>query len=313
MIDDGFRLMPEQASTLAPSVDLLYYFLLSVSTFFTVLIAVLIVYFSIKYRRGNQQVDRSKGEDHSLWLEVLWMVVPLLISMAIFAWGASLYYSEYRPPDDAIEIRGVGKQWMWKFQHPSGQREINDLHVPLGYPVKLTLISEDVIHSFFVPAFRTKRDVVPGRYTNCWFEATRTGTFHLFCAEYCGTNHSRMIGRVIVMEPAEYERWLANSNMQESPLAAGKRLYEEFRCVTCHRPEGATGRCPPLEGLFGRDVKLVDGTTVPADETYLRESILRPAAKVVAGFEPLMPSYEGQISEEQLIYLITYIKSLAKP
>lgn len=313
MIDDGFRLLPEQASTLAPSVDLLYFFLLGVATFFTVLIAVLIVYFSIKYRRGNRSVDRSHASDHSLRMEIIWMVVPLVFSMAIFTWGATLYYSEYRPPDSAMEIRVVGKQWMWKLQHPNGRREINELHVPVGQPVKLIMISEDVIHSMFVPAFRIKRDVLPGRYSSCWFEATRTGQFHLFCAEYCGTNHSRMVGRVIVMEPADYERWLSNANADQSPIVAGKRLFEELRCVSCHRPEGTTGRCPPLEGLFGREVKLADGSTVSADETYLRESILRPAAKVVAGFEPLMPSYDSQVDEEQLIQLITYIKSLAKP
>jgi cytochrome c oxidase subunit 2 len=313
MIDDGFRLLPEQASTLAPRVDLLYYFLLGTSVFFTILITALIIFFSIKYRRGNTTVDRTPGPSHSTRLEIIWMVIPLFFSMAIFGWGATLYFSEYRPPAGAMEIRIVGKQWMWKFQHPNGRREINTLHVPLGQPVKLTMISEDVIHSFYVPAFRVKRDVLPGSYSSCWFEATRTGEFHLFCAEYCGTNHSRMIGRVIVMEPAEYEVWLSGGHPKELPVVAGQRLFEELRCVTCHRPDGATVRCPPLEGLFGREVKLTGGATIVADENYLRESILRPGVKVVAGFEPLMPSYDGQLDEDQIIQLVTYIKSLAKP
>ena len=313
MIDDGFRLLPEQASTHAPHVDLLYYFLLALSVFFTVLISASIVYLSIKYRKGNTKVDRTPGPDHSLSLEIIWMVIPLLLSMVIFGWGASLYFSGYRPPAGATEVQVVAKQWMWKFQHPNGRREINTLHVPLGVPVKLTMISEDVIHSFYVPAFRVKRDVLPGSYSGCWFEATRTGEFHLFCAEYCGTNHSRMVGRVIVMEPDEYEDWLGGGTSKEPPTVAGERLFNELRCVTCHRPDGATGRCPPLAGLFGHEVKLTGGATVIADDNYLRESILRPTAKVVAGYQPLMPSYDGQVDEEQIIQLISYIKSLAKP
>jgi cytochrome c oxidase subunit 2 len=250
---------------------------------------------------------------HAVGLEVTWMVIPFVISMGIFGWGAKLYFSGNRPPAGAIEVRVVGKQWMWKFQHANGRREINALHVPRARPVKLTMISEDVIHSLFVPAFRVKQDVLPGRYSACWFEATRTGEFHLFCAEYCGTNHSRMTGRVIVMDPAEYEAWLAGGKANEPPAVAGKRLFEELRCQTCHRPETGAARCPPLEGLYGQEVKLTGGETVVADDNYLRESILRPAAKVVAGFQPLMSSFDGQVDEEQLIQLIAYIKSLTKP
>jgi len=312
MIDDGFRLLPEQASTHAPRVDLLYFFLLGMAAFFTVLIATLIVYFSIKYRRGNTQVDRTPSQGHPIRLEIAWMVVPFVISMVIFGWGAGLYFSAYRPPAGAMEVRVVAKQWMWKFQHASGRREINTLHVPLGQPVKLTMISEDVIHSLYVPAFRVKRDVLPGRYSACWFEATRTGEFHLFCAEYCGTNHSRMTGSVVVMEPSEFETWLG-SGRNELPAIAGKRLFEELRCASCHQPDVGLARCPPVVGIFGRGVKLADGATVTADEDYLRESILRPSAKVVAGFQPLMPSFDGQVDEEQLIQLIAYIKSLTTP
>jgi len=312
MIDDGFRLFPAQASTHAPRVDLLYFFLLGVAVFFTVLIAALIVYFSIKYRRGNTRVDRTPSVGHPFSMEIVWMVIPLIISMVVFGWGATLYFSAYRPPAGAMEVRVVAKQWMWKFQHGSGRREINTLHVPLGQPVKLTMISEDVIHSLYVPAFRIKRDVLPGRYSECWFEATRTGEFHLFCAEYCGTNHSRMTGSVVVMEPSAYEAWLGGGT-NELPAVAGKRLFEELRCASCHEPDVGTARCPPLVGLFGREVKLAGGARATADEDYLRESIVHPSAKVVAGFQPLMPSFDGQVDEEQLIQLIAYIKSLATP
>ncbi|MGE5191189.1 MAG: cytochrome c oxidase subunit II [Deltaproteobacteria bacterium] len=313
MIDDGFRLLPEQASTHAPRVDLLYFFLVGLAVFFSVLIAALIVYFSIKYRRGNTRVDRAPAHGHAYGLEITWMVIPFVITMAIFGWSARLYFSANRPPAGSTEVRVVGKQWMWKFQHANGRREINTLHVARGRPVKLTMISEDVIHSLFVPAFRIKRDVLPGSYSACWFEATRTGEFHLFCAEYCGTNHSRMTGRVIVMDPAEFEAWLGGRKENEPPAAAGKRLFEELRCQTCHRPDAGAARCPPLEGLYGQEVKLAGGETAVADENYLRESILRPGAKVVAGFQPLMPPFDGQVDEEQLIELIAYIKSLTKP
>jgi cytochrome c oxidase subunit 2 len=315
MIDDSFRLLPEQASTLAPRVDALYFFLLGVAVFFTVLIAALILYLSIKYRRGNTAVDRTSNpdRDHAFMMEIAWMVIPFLIAMIIFVWGAWLYFSEYRPPAGALEVQVVAKQWMWKFQHPDGHREINTLHVPLGQPVQLSMISEDVIHSFYVPAFRIKRDVLPGSYSSCWFEATRTGEFHLFCAEYCGTEHSQMTGRVVVLDPAEYQTWLAGGQVNELPVVAGKRLFEEFRCVTCHMPSRTAIACPPLENLYQQPVKLTTGQSVTADDDYLRESILRPGAKIVLGYQPLMPSFDGQVNEEQLIQLITYIKSLAKP
>jgi cytochrome c oxidase subunit 2 len=312
MINDGFRLLPEQASTHAFHVDMLYFFLLGMSLFFTVLIASLIIFFAIKYHKSNIKVDRTQHPGHSLRTEILWMVGPFILSMVIFVWGAVLFFSAFRPPAGAMEVRVVGKQWMWKFQHASGRREINTLHVPLGQPVKLTMISEDVIHSMYVPAFRMKRDVLPGSYATCWFEATKTGEFHLFCAEYCGTNHSRMTGKVVVMEPAAFEAWLGGG-ANEAPQVAGKRLFEELRCATCHQPASGEGRCPSLAGLIGREVKLTSGATITADDNYLRESILRPAAKVVAGFQPIMPSFEGQVDEEQLIQLIAYIKSQAKP
>lgn len=306
-----FRLLPEQASTHAPQVDLLYFFLLGVATFFTAMIAFLIVFFAIKYRKGAR-VDRTTSGHHAWAVEITWMVVPLVLSGVIFVWGAQLYFDASRPPAGALEVQVVGKQWMWKFQHPEGKREINELHVPLGQPVRLKMISEDVIHSMFVPAFRVKHDVLPGTYHETWFEANREGEYHLFCAEYCGTEHSRMKGRVIVMEPSDYQAWLSGGTPGETPLEAGRRLFEEMRCSTCHRGGSPTSRCPPLEGVYGNPVKLDDGRTVIADEAYLRESILRPAAKVVAGFRPIMPPFEGQLGEEGLMQVIAYIKSLAK-
>jgi cytochrome c oxidase subunit 2 len=313
MIDDGFRLLPEPASTHAPRVDLLYFFLIGLSLILTLLIAGTIVYFSIKYRRGNKRVDRTARSEHAMGLEIAWSAVPLVLSMGIFAWGAKLYFSAVRPPAGAMEVRVVAKQWMWKFQHAEGRREINTLHVPVRQPVKLTMVSEDVIHSFYVPAFRIKQDVLPGSYSSTWFEATRAGDFHLFCAEYCGTNHSRMTGRVVVMEPADYEAWLQGSPANEPPAVTGKRLFEELRCAACHEPLTPPVRCPPLVNVFGHEVALSNDQTVTADEAYLRESILRPNAKIVKGYEPLMPSFDGQVNEEQLIQLIPYIKSLSAP
>jgi cytochrome c oxidase subunit II len=238
--------------------------------------------------------------------------VPAGLAMLIFAWGAQLFFEANRPPAGAIEIQVVAKQWMWKVQHPEGKREINELHVPLGQPVRLKMISQDVIHSMFVPAFRIKRDVLPGSYGETWFEATKLGEYHLFCAEYCGTEHSLMKGRVVVMEPSEYQTWLAGGERGETPVEAGRRLFEEMRCATCHRGGGGSSRCPSLDNVYGNEVKLDTGQSVTADEDYLRRSILQPAAQVVAGFRPIMPSFEGQLGEEGLMQVIAYIKSLAK-
>lgn len=313
MINEGFRLLPEQASRHASNVDWLYYFLLCMSAVFTIGIAGSILYFAIKYRRGNTQVDRTINGHGSLLLEITWTVIPLILSLFIFTWGATLYFEERRIPDDPLEIRVVGKQWMWKLQHPNGRRELNELHVPVGQPVKLIGISEDVIHSLYVPVFRVKRDILPGRYSSIWFEATRTGQFHLFCAEYCGTNHSRMIGTVVVVEPADFEVWLSGEHGKESPAEAGRRLFEELRCGSCHMPQTGPVRCPPLFNIFSRKVVLQDDRVVTADEDYLRESILRPNAKIVKGYQALMPSFDGQLNEEQIIQLITYLKSLGTP
>ncbi|HEV7223039.1 MAG TPA: cytochrome c oxidase subunit II [Pirellulales bacterium] len=319
MIDDGFRLLPEQASTHAPDVDLLYYVLVAVFLFVQAIIAFLIVYFAVKYRSGSKAArDAYRPEQAAAVarrrhaMEIAWVVGPLIVFAGIFIWGAKLFFVSYRPPDNTLDVRVVGKQWMWKFQHPSGKREINELHVPLGQPIRLIMISEDVIHSMYVPAFRAKHDVLPGSYSQLWFEANRLGEFHLFCAEYCGTEHSRMIGRVVVQEPNEYQAWLSGGAANEPPAVAGKRLFEDLRCATCHEGGGQSSRCPPLANLYGHPVKLVGGETVEADDDYLRESILHPAKQVVAGFKPIMPAFEGQIGEEGLIQLLAYLKSLSK-
>jgi cytochrome c oxidase subunit 2 len=229
--------------------------------------------------------------------------------MVIFVWAAAIYYHMQRPPKDAMEIYGVAKQWMWKFEHQGGQREINTLHVPTGRPVKVTLISQDVIHDFFVPAFRVKQDVLPNRYTKIWFEATQTGTYHLFCGQYCGTKHSAMIGEVVVMKPEEYEAWLASGKAEGSLASGGEKLFQQLGCVTCHRGDsGARG--PNLLGLYGRSVRLSDDRTVMADDNYIRESILNPNAKIVSGFQPIMPTFQGVVKEDDLVQLIAYIKSM---
>jgi cytochrome c oxidase subunit 2 len=227
----------------------------------------------------------------------------------MFFWSADIFFVLRRPPRDSMEIKVVGKRWMWKLQHLSGQREINELHVPVGVPVKLTMTSEDVIHGFFVPAFRVKMDVLPGRYTTLWFKATKAGRYHLFCAEYCGTKHSGMTGWVVVMEPAEFQTWLSGGASGLSLAAAGQKMFQDLGCVTCHQAD-ATGRGPSIEGVYGRSVRLVGGGTVTADEAYIRESIVTPAAKVVEGYQPIMPTYQGLVNEEGLMQLIAYIASL---
>jgi len=307
----SFPLWPEQAASASGEVDALFLFILGVTGLFALGIWVALFYLAIRYRRRSD--DERPAEIHgSLVLELTWTIVPFLIMSAMFVWGAKVYFHMNRPPDDAMTVSVVGKRWMWKLQHPTGQREINELHVPVGRAVRLVITSEDAIHSFFVPAFRIKKDAVPGRYNVAWFRATRIGTYHLFCAEYCGTEHSRMIGRVVVMEPEAYQTWLAGGPAPESPVLAGERLFTELNCITCHRPDSA-GRGPVLAGIFGRPVSLRSGETVLADEAYVRESIVAPAAKVVGGYQPVMPTYQGQVSEEQLIALVAYIQSLQVP
>jgi cytochrome c oxidase subunit II len=307
----GFPLFPEVASTIASNVDLLYLFLTVVTAFFTLLIFGAIFYFAVKYRRrpGKRAEQVEEQEAHSgFGLEIAWTVIPFMITLVMFTWGSSLYIANSRVPDQAMDIYVVGRQWMWKIQHPNGRREINELHVPLGQPVKLTMASQDVIHSFYIPAFRVKQDVLPGRYVTMWFQPTRAGEYHLFCAEYCGTYHSGMIGRVVVMQPDDFQKWLGGVT-EESPVQTGEKLFSNFNCVNCHAT-GARQRCPQLGGLYGTDVPLEGGSTAKFDEAYIRESIINPNAKIVRGYPAVMPTYRGQLSEEQILDLIAYIKSL---
>jgi cytochrome c oxidase subunit 2 len=303
----GFPLRPEQASTIAQGIDELYFFLTAVTLFFTFIIFTTIFYFALRYRRKAQD-EVPEAIHGSLPLEIFWSAVPLVMVIVIFIWSSSLFIRNSRPPEASTEMFVIGKQWMWHIQHPDGTREINELHVPVNKPVKLTMTSEDVIHDFFIPAFRVKKDVVPGRYTSLWFEATKTGRYHLFCAEYCGVSHALMIGSVVVMEPEEFERWLSGSPKEESMAAAGGRLYEKFACITCH----GAGKGPPFNDFYMSRVRLADGSTAVADEEYIRESILHPSAKLSGGYGPVMPTFKGQLSEEQLLQLIAYIKSLGR-
>ncbi|HEY1678152.1 MAG TPA: cytochrome c oxidase subunit II [Candidatus Sulfotelmatobacter sp.] len=304
---DKLPLWPQQASSTAGNVDALFIFLLIVSGLMTALIFIAVIYFAARYRhRKGVLAEQIEG---STPLELTWTIIPFGVFLVIFAWSAVVFFHSRTPPRDSTEVYVVAKQWMWKLEHAEGQREINELHVPVGRDIKLIMTSQDVIHSFFVPAFRMKQDVLPGRYTVAWFRATKPGTYHLFCSQYCGTQHSGMIGSVIVMEPAQYEAW--SSGTTTGPLSAtGEKIFAELGCVTCHRSD-SQGRGPNLQGLFGKPVQLEDGRLVTADENYIRESILDPGAKVVRGFKPVMPTFQGLVSEEQLNALVAYVKSMA--
>jgi cytochrome c oxidase subunit II len=305
----NFPFFPQAASEQAGQIDALYFFLVAVTAFFTVLVAVLVIAFAVKFHRKH---DDEVGEaiHGSLALELLWTIIPLGITMVMFVWGAQVFFHMTRPPKGAMEIYVVGKQWMWKAQHMDGAREINELHVPIGQPVKLIMGSEDVIHSFFIPEFRVKADVIPGRLNTMWFTATKPGRYHLFCTQYCGTKHSAMIGWVTAMEPAEYQAWLGGGATTGGTMAeSGAKLFNDLVCSTCHLENG-TGRGPVLKGVYGKPVTLQTGQIVTVDDAYVRESILNPQAKIVAGFQPTMPTFQGLVTEEQLLQLIAYVKSL---
>jgi cytochrome c oxidase subunit 2 len=303
----NFPIWPVRAAISASNLDALFIFLLLVTGTVTILIFILVTVFALRYR--HDLVDKATPILGSTALEATWSLVPFGIFLIFFVWGAVLYFQERTAPRNSMEIYVVAKQWMWKLQHVDGQREINELHVPVDRDVKLILTSQDVIHSFFVPAFRLKQDVLPGRYTTLWFHAIRPGTYHLFCAEYCGTQHSGMIGSIIVMNPAAYEAWLSGGGGEGSLASTGQKLFQQLGCGSCHRSD-TQGRGPNLLGVFGKPVLLDDGRTVTADENYVRESILNPGAKIVAGFKNIMPSFQGVVNEEQLLSLVAYIKSL---
>ena len=306
------QLFPPSASTMASRVDALFFFLTAFSCLMSLLIVVLIVGFSIRYRRRSPNEIGAPLEG-SVALEMFWITIPLFIALGMFIWGAILFVSMRRAPPDSMEVFVVAKQWMWKLQHPEGTTEINELHIPLGRDVKLTMTSQDVIHSFFVPAFRVKTDVLPGRYTTIWFHPTALGSYHLFCAEYCGTNHAAMGGSVVVMTPTDFQNWLAERSGGAAAMeSSGRTLFEQSECSTCHLPSG-TGKGPSLLGVYGSGVRLQDGRTVLADDDYVRESILSPQAKLVAGYPPDMPSFQGRFTEEQVTQLIAYVRSLSSP
>ncbi len=305
----GIPIFPDQASSFAKDVDALYFFILATSALFAIGVSVAVVVLGLKYHRTHEGQIGARIEGN-LPLELLWTVIPTIIAMFMFGWGASVFYHLRTPPAESLKLYAIGKQWMWKFQHMEGQREINELHIPAGRPIKITVSSEDVLHSLFLPAFRTKIDAIPGRYTQLWFEAQKPGVYHIFCAEYCGTNHAGMIGNVTVLEPAAYQAWLQGGGEGGTLAERGARLFNDLACNTCHLDTGQ-GRGPSLKDVVGKMETLADGSTVLVDEAYLRESILNSQAKIVRGFQPLMPTFQGLISEENLVALIEHVKSLS--
>jgi cytochrome c oxidase subunit 2 len=303
----NFALFPPEASKIAPQMDALFFFMVLVSLIGLTLVILLVVSFSILYNKNRHPV--AIQIEGSTLLEATWTIIPLGLFLVMFVWGALIYFRVYTPPANAMNIYVVGKQWMWKAEHPGGQHEINSLHVPINQPVQLTIISQDVFHSFSIPAFRVKREAIPGRYTTVWFEATATGTYHLFCTQYCGTNHSQMIGDVVVMTPDEFKQWLASSTSGNSLAQNGERLFASLSCTACHntRPDA---RGPNLAGVYGSHLTLSSGQTITADDEYLRSAILNPSQHITQGYAPIMPTYQGQISEDGVIALVEYLKHL---
>lgn len=310
MFETIFGAVPPASSTGARDVDTLFYALLAFALAVTAIMSALIVRYLVLYRKRTQ-TSRSGRRHHNLALDLGWTGAAALVGLGLFFWSAELYVDRETPPEDALRITAVGKRWMWKMQHPGGQREINSLHVPVGRPVVVELASQDVIHSFYVPAFRIKQDAVPGRATRLWFEATETGRFHLFCAEYCGAEHSAMRGEIVVMQPEAYAEWLGRRPEGETLATRGQRLYTALGCSGCHEP-GGTVKAPNLAGLYGRPVALGDGSVVVADRQYIRDSILLPERAVVAGFAPIMPSYDGLIEQTEVMALVAFIESLSE-
>ncbi len=317
---------PPQASTAAGPIDNLFLGMTVICGIFGVGICIALVYFAVKYRRGNQ-ADRSNAPLYNLPIECLWTFGPLVLLLVIFGWATSVFLSVKRVPPGATQIYVVGKQWMWKLQHPEGRWEMDELHVPVGRPIELVMTSEDVIHSFFVPAFRIHQDVIPGTYTRIWFQPTLVGSYHLFCAQFCGTFHSHMTGTVTVMDPADYQRWLSTGTYQQSLAEAGALLFRQHGCSGCHGA-GSSVRAPSLEGLYGHPVPVqippqgtpvtqlraalakTPATTVMADDKYIHDCIMLQD-KIPAGFEPIMPVFKGRLTEQQVFQLTAYIKSLA--
>ncbi|WP_242146409.1 cytochrome c oxidase subunit II [Sphingomonas sp. BAUL-RG-20F-R05-02] len=300
--------MMEQASTLAPQVDRIFWMLTGISIAIMLLVGTLVLLFSFRYRRGTNVPRGPVPERLSGEIEIGWTAATLFVFIFLFWFAAALDTEQFKVPKHAMEIHVVAKQWMWKLEHPNGAREINALHAPVGVPVRLVMTSQDVIHSFFVPAFRIKQDVLPGRYVEAWFQASKVGTYHLFCTEYCGTDHSRMIGGIIVQSAADYARWSSAQPQGDSLADQGAKLFVQMGCSGCHGGS-AVVRAPSLAGLYGKPVPITGGGFVTADEGYLRDSILMPQKQVVAGYAPIMPAYEGTASEDDVVKLVAYLKS----
>jgi cytochrome c oxidase subunit 2 len=306
--------MPTAASTVAKDVDSLWGFVFWMSVFFFLLILGMMVVFSIRYRRrAGDEEKLDAGPAHNKFLEALWIGIPVVLVIIIFAWGFRGYMKMRVVPSNALEVKVTGQKWFWSFEYPEGATTVNELIVPEGQPVKLLMSSQDVIHSFYVPAFRVKQDVLPNRYTVAWFEATAPGSYDLFCAEYCGTKHSEMLGKVKVLPHAEYTAWLeeaAFSGEGMTPVDYGQKLYSSKACITCHSIDGSPGNGPSFKGIFGHSAEMSDGSTIQVDENYIRESILTPRAKIVAGYQAIMPTYQGLLKDREIDALVAYIKSL---
>ena len=307
----NFPLSPPSASNFSAEYDVLFYVLTGLTLFFSLIVGVAVIFFAVRYRKGSK-ADRSRPLYENLFLELTWTIVPLVLGLIMFYFGTSLYIKMRTPPRNATEIFVIGKQWMWHIEHGNGVRENNTLHVPVGQPVKLTMISQDVLHAFYIPAFRVQEHVVPGRYTQLWFTATKAGEYHLFCNMYCGTQHSEMGGKVVAMEPKEFAEWMANGGQSVAPMSmeqAGAKIYSKIGCNNCHGAED-TLHAPSLYGIYGKRRVFADGTSLIADEEYLRSSILRPYDHITQGYGQTMPVYEGQLTEEDVINLTAYIKVL---
>lgn len=309
LVADGPFPQLATASDMAGEVDTLFFSMVGLSLLLLFTLYILITLFAFRYRAGNRHAKRQAEEENVVHVEILWTAVPAVAFLGLFVWSGNLYLRQQSGPPDAMDVYVVASQWMWKFEHPNGRRELNELHVPVGTPVELTLTSQDVIHSFFVPAFRLKQDVLPGRYEKLWFEATETGRFPLLCAEYCGARHSRMRATIVVQEQERFAEWLARGEPRQSLAGRGASLFLRHGCSGCH-VAGSFVEAPLLAGLYGTRVRLDDGSTVVADDDYLRDAILLPDKHVVAGFPAIMPSYSGVLAERDVLALVEYLQSL---
>lgn len=306
---NSLDLLPPTASAYASELNAFFWVMCALCGAVALSIALFIVYCCIRYsRKDPNELPVQINGNHKV--EAAWTIGPLIIFLGMFGWGAKTYFDVEQPPPNTDNIYVVGKQWMWKLEHPNGIREINTLHIPAGRPVRLTMISEDVVHSFFVPAFRAKQDVLPNRYTTTWFKPTKAGKYHLLCSEYCGAKHSGMIGWVYVMNPRDYQLWVDQSGSEGSLASKGEKYFHQFGCAGCHRYDGH-GPGPDLKGVYGTQVKLANGITTIAGESYIRSCIMGTKGGPVLGFAPgIMPSFQGQISEDQLVALVAYIKAM---